>query len=655
MLSRDGHIPYDAYLGYSDQFWQSENRISIHHDPCACTRVIAGRPEPQDTPCMTAGGSFWCNNTASFVGNLTPAQQARFRGVCVNYGFASVAVIPLRRLDTILGALHIADEAPGVLSPDTVAFLEHVSGIIGEAVYRFDVEEALRRSEERYRALHQSIAAGVILYGEDGRVIDANEQAQQIIGVTLERLKTLDPDEVFRFVFDENGRPLPAAEYPPLVALREGREVRAATLRIRSPHRQTRWLMVNASPLSGENGQVGGAVATFLDISERRAEASERERLLKQVAANEATLRAEQRASAEQASLLAENSEQRHLLATVLKAAPVGMAVLAGPDLRFDLVNPAYRRLTPDPTVDPAGRTYAEIWGSSTGVAIEDAILRVRDAGEAVDVESHAYTMPDGSRRRFSLYCRQVAWKGTNGALVVLWDETELHRLQEAREDFIRAISHDLRQPLTVIGGHAQLLPRYLRPDEADGRLLRGLEAIRANSQRMATMIADLLESLRLDSGQLQLHLVPIDLQSLGVGVVERMLGGEECRRVSVQDSEPLPMVLADPEYLERVLVNLLGNALAYSAPESPVTLSLRRDATRAIVSVRDSGIGIPAKDIPLLFQRYYRTAIGRRPEGLGLGLYIARLIVEAHGGRIWCESEVGRGSVFSFSLAVAE
>ncbi|MHB1132178.1 MAG: PAS domain-containing sensor histidine kinase [Chloroflexota bacterium] len=653
VLARNGEVPYDAYVGFSQSFWESENSISIHRDACICTRVIAGRTEPQDASCLSAGGSFWCNDTAAFVGSLTPLQQGRFRGVCVKVGFSSVAVVPLRRLDTILGALHLADEAHDKLHPEAIDFLEHAAGIIGEAIYRFDVEEALRRSEERYRVLHQSIAAGVVLYDAEGRVVDANEQAQQVLGVPLARLQELDAAEACRFMRAEDGHALRLQDYPPLVVLRDGLPVRAATLSVNRPQRPARWLLVNASPLSGEDGQVNGAVATFLDITERRAEAHERERLVKQIAENEATLRAEQRSAAAQARLLAENAEQRRLLAAVFEAAPVGLAVLAGAGPTFDFVNPAYRALTPNPAQDPVGQTYAQIWGGSTCMGVTAAVRRVLATGETEDSERQFCTQPDGSTRHFSFHCRQVNWKGTNGALVVLWDITELHQLQEGREDFVRAISHDLRQPLTVVSGQAQLLPHYLPAElgERDARLLRGLESIRVNAKRMATMIADLLESLRLESGQLQLHLAPTDLKRLIGEIVARMLGPEASRRVVVEIAEPEVVVQADPERLERVLVNLISNALAYSAPEAPVTISLRQTAQCVVVAVRDEGIGIPAKDVAHLFQRYYRTAIGRRPEGLGLGLYIARLIVESHGGRIWCESQEGQGSTFSFTL----
>ncbi len=116
-----------------------------------------------------------------------------------------------------------------------------------------------------------------------------------------------------------------------------------------------------------------------------------------------------------------------------------------------------------------------------------------------------------------------------------------------------------------------------------------------------------------------------------------------------------LPPVLADPERLQRILANLLSNALKYSPPDTEVTLSFVVRDGEVVTLVTDGGAGIAPEELPRLFQRYYRAAAGReRREGLGLGLYITRLLVEAQDGRIWAQSEVGVGSTFSFSLPIA-
>lgn len=145
------HIPYESYVGFSREFWKSENWLSLEHDQCACIRVVLGTPDPQDLPVMTRAGSFLCNDVEAFVGDLSDGERSRFRGACMRCGFRTVAVVPIRDREKILGAIHLADERPGNLSPRMAEFIEMIAGIVGEAVHRFNLEADLRQSEARLR------------------------------------------------------------------------------------------------------------------------------------------------------------------------------------------------------------------------------------------------------------------------------------------------------------------------------------------------------------------------------------------------------------------------------------------------------------------------------------------------------------------------
>lgn len=145
------HIPYESYVGFSREFWESENWLSLGQDQCACTRVVLGKPDPQDLPLMTRAGSFVCNDTESFVGDLSDGQRRRFRGACMRCGFRTVAIVPVRYRDKTVGALHLADERPWKLPPRVMEFVETIAGIVGEAVHRFNLEADLRESEARVR------------------------------------------------------------------------------------------------------------------------------------------------------------------------------------------------------------------------------------------------------------------------------------------------------------------------------------------------------------------------------------------------------------------------------------------------------------------------------------------------------------------------
>jgi PAS domain S-box-containing protein len=157
VLDKQGFIPYESYIGFSQEFWESENRLSLERDQCLCIRVAAGNPDPQDIPVMTPAGSFYCGNTFEFIGYLSEEEKSRFRGVCIQNGFLSVSVVPIRYQEKILGAIHLADERERIITSRSMEFIESVAPLIGEAVNRFTLEEDLRKSENHLRLLSSQL------------------------------------------------------------------------------------------------------------------------------------------------------------------------------------------------------------------------------------------------------------------------------------------------------------------------------------------------------------------------------------------------------------------------------------------------------------------------------------------------------------------
>ena len=337
-------------------------------------------------------------------------------------------------------------------------------------------------------------------------------------------------------------------------------------------------------------------------------------------------------------------------------------------DLNFVMVNSAYAESSGHSKGELIGRNHFALFPNAENQAIFE---RVRDTGEPYRAVEKPFEYADQPERGVTYWNWTLvpvkAEDGTVQELVFsLLDVTEtvrarqrieqlvdgLRRANEEREDFIRTISHDLRNPLTAIAGHAQLL-RYLLSQKEMQREADSAQAIITSTKRMNSMIQDLVESTRLEAGKLEMRKEPTDLLQLLVSLVERAGTPEERARIKLQFSEWVPPVLADPERLERVVVNLITNALKYSPPDLPVTVRLERQNGEVVITVADRGKGIPVEEQPYLFERFYRARTGRRVEGLGLGLYIARLIVEAHQGRIWVKSEEGKGSTFYVALPV--
>ena len=176
-----GNIPFRSCRGFSDEFLASENNLSVAVDQCTCTRVITEKPERQELLAMTPNGSFVTNDLARFMEGLTPEQRTKFRGVCSKCGFSSMAVIPVKHQERLLGAIHLADDREGMAPLKNIEFIEQLAFIIGEAVYRFDIEDELRRnydalrlSETRYRTLVEDVRDVIFTLKEDGSIASLN-------------------------------------------------------------------------------------------------------------------------------------------------------------------------------------------------------------------------------------------------------------------------------------------------------------------------------------------------------------------------------------------------------------------------------------------------------------------------------------------------
>ncbi|HEY3353136.1 MAG TPA: HAMP domain-containing sensor histidine kinase [Polyangia bacterium] len=212
-------------------------------------------------------------------------------------------------------------------------------------------------------------------------------------------------------------------------------------------------------------------------------------------------------------------------------------------------------------------------------------------------------------------------------------------------------VAHDLRTPLTVVAGHAQILrDHFADSPEAQS----SVAAIVASCRRMNAMIGELLESAQLESGAGRLAHAPLDLGELVARVVAEQLPPDERRVRFLRPEADIP-VTGDGARLGRVVLNLLTNALKYSPPGCPVEVAVTRQGDAAVLDVSDHGRGIAPSDLTRIFQPFYRALGAETREGLGLGLFIARLIVEAHGGGIAVDSTPGLGSTFTVALPLSE
>jgi two-component system phosphate regulon sensor histidine kinase PhoR len=238
------------------------------------------------------------------------------------------------------------------------------------------------------------------------------------------------------------------------------------------------------------------------------------------------------------------------------------------------------------------------------------------------------------------------------GSAAVFFDVTELRRLETVRKDFVANVSHELRTPITAIRGYAETLQGGALADPANAPKM--VEIIHRQSERLSELVEDLLELSRIEGRLFQLAAQPVDLALAAQRAAEAVRPKAAARNVTINLEVPPGMTaLADERGVEQVLINLMDNAVKFTAPQGSVTVFARSGAGGVVISVRDTGAGIEQKHLARVFERFYRVDKGRSRDmgGTGLGLSIVKHLATAMHGDVRVESALGKGSTFFVEL----
>ncbi len=342
-------------------------------------------------------------------------------------------------------------------------------------------------------------------------------------------------------------------------------------------------------------------------------------------------------------------TEERNLSAAILGSMVEGVAVISAEE-RLVFANPAFSQILGHAPTAIEGRTAVE------AIRQTDLLTAIREVLAGCDTVHCEVTMGTVRPRSFAATATAVRSGNSTGAVLVLYDISELRRLERVRRDFVANVSHEFKTPLTAIQGFAEtLLGGAL--DDPENRS-RFLEIILGHARRLARLTDDLLKLSQIEAESLELDFRPVPVSELVSGCLDtaRFRAEQKKLTLGVECPSDLPRALGDRGRLTEVLQNLLDNAIQYTPDGGRITVRARAEDHGIIFSVSDTGIGIPRTDQERIFERFYRVDAARSREvgGTGLGLCIAKHIVEAHGGRIWVESTVGQGSDFYFSVPVA-
>jgi PAS domain S-box-containing protein len=330
------------------------------------------------------------------------------------------------------------------------------------------------------------------------------------------------------------------------------------------------------------------------------------------------------------------------------------------------LANPAYYRLygyTPEEVI---GRSFAVIFPEPQRAGAEAQYRAVFAAEVLAPAYESVARRADGSERVVEARYTFLEEEGRRVAMLSLVRditerkalESHLRQAVEVRERFMVTAAHELRNPLTILKGYAQVVARQLRrPDWSLDRLLQQFDRLYGQIGRLEALIDDLFDVSQLQLPGVALRRERVDLAALARRVVEQAEHAPErttAHRLTLEEDGPV-WIEGDPRRLEQVMTNLIGNALKYSPDGGVVRCAIGQDGHRAWLAITDQGLGIAPEAQGTLFQPFARAVhAGRDIDGTGLGLYIARELVERHGGSIAFSSVPGEGTTFRVSLPAA-
>ncbi|HZD39695.1 MAG TPA: HAMP domain-containing sensor histidine kinase, partial [Terriglobales bacterium] len=277
--------------------------------------------------------------------------------------------------------------------------------------------------------------------------------------------------------------------------------------------------------------------------------------------------------------------------------------------------------------------------------------LEIRTEDEIELLADEFNKMTDNLRGAYDGLERKVAERTRDLAFA----NERLQELDRLKSDFVSNVSHELRTPLTAIKGAVDLVLREVAGPLTE-KQIHYLTRVRSNTQHLAGLINDLLDLSKIESGRVELKSSRISLSGLLYEVVETLRPVAAEKEIALEAITPEPSVLvwADRDKINQVLVNLIGNAIKFTPAQGRVTVSTSRNGEERVqVSVSDTGPGVPPEEKEKIFDKFYQVpeSGGAKPKGTGLGLAISKALVELNGGQIWVESEMARGSTFSFTL----
>jgi two-component system, OmpR family, phosphate regulon sensor histidine kinase PhoR len=343
--------------------------------------------------------------------------------------------------------------------------------------------------------------------------------------------------------------------------------------------------------------------------------------------------------------------EAEFSMAAILSAMPDGLIVVDR-QRHLRVINAAFARIF-ETTQDNIGASLLEL---ARDAVIDRAVSETLRTGEPQQ-ESIRLTQRSGDELQLEVLAAPL-WEKTEelrGAVILFRDVTRVRQIEEMRRDFVANVSHELRTPLSIFRGYIEALLE--NPKQPRAELVRIFEVMERHSQRLQLLVEDVLSLAQLEEPRARLRYTDIYVPDFLATILRDWQKRFDAKLLHPTLDAPadLPVISADENRLQEVIYNLLDNAVKYSQPEGRVGIGAERVGNRLRLSISDEGIGVPARDLPRIFERFYRTDKARSRElgGTGLGLSIVKHIAELHGGSVQAESELGQGTTIRVILPI--
>lgn len=673
-LKNGDDYPYIAQSGFSDDFLLKENTL-IDRDmkgdvckdkhgnvslECTCGLVISGKTDPAN-PLFTRGGSAWTNDSFPFL-DLPSEHDPRLnpRNQCVHHGYASVALVPIRNKDSIVGLIQFNDHRKNCFSLFAIEQFESIAANIGEALLRKEAEDSLLKSELFLNTLLNSIPIPVFYKNREGQYTGFNKAYEIFFGATKEKL-------IGKTVFDISPPELAKIYHEKDIELFEiGGEQRYES-QVKNALGETRDVIFNKAVLTDDKGIVNGLIGAIYDITERKKAETQKEAALE-------ALRASEERFKQLAEVFPETIFEADIKGNVTYANKHGFDqfgyteddIAKGVNI-IDLVVPQDRNLAIERIQNRLNgneKRYFEYQAlKKDGTTFHALGLSVPIVADGKPVGLRGFILDITERKKAEEKLIDI-----NRQLQIAIDHANKMAAQakmanEAKSDFLANISHEIRTPMNAIIGMADLL--WDSPLTADQR--QYVQIFRSAGENLLTLINDLLDISKIESGQMTIEHINYDLIDVIEKTCEVMALRAQNKNLELvcHITPDVPQhIKGDPTRLRQVLINILGNAVKFTEKGEIIltVIPVKQDVPGKRpaflqFSVLDTGIGIPAEKLDAIFEKFTQsdTSITRKYEGTGLGLAISKQLIEMMGGRIWVQSRKEEGSTFYFTIPLEE